>query len=251
MTPQKFYDEMKDYYCIVENQKQANELHRLCKEVCPDIVEGDLSTKMDTYKYFLLMDDPVQTFVNDSNTYCTAGVNTTAIKKRSFHEMVAKIKSLNMKTEKCHKVNNKCELAAAKAYLEEYFKQKGLEFDIGSINSYFIGGHLFYYHLIKGTFYTIAGVHEQGDRINVSLEEFAQYLVKSASNNKKYDIGNGLTAELKNNTICIGCREYDKEFVITTCLNILNINVDKLVIGCYSFSNRQIEKLYDWLIGLK
>lgn len=105
-------------------------------------------------------------------------------------------------------------------------------------------------YLIKGNAITIAGQYLQYDCEHVSLEEFARYLVENSPNNKKHDIGNGLTAEFKNCIIYIGCREYDKGYLIEKCEHILGIKIDKLVIEGYSFSNVQVENLHNWLIKL-
>lgn len=250
MTPEKFYDQMKDYYCIVENQRQANELHRLCEEVCPDIIEGNLSTKMDDYKYFLLIGSPIETFVHNSNTYYRNGKPIVATNKLSFHEMVTKIKSLNMKKDiqnYCVEIKTNPQKAATEAYLKQFFIDEGLDIKIHP--TVFSLSYPYNYCWYCSQSNTVHGYHyEDASKQEVSIEEFAGLLKQYKNQTNKFTFPNGLEAKYNKSTehVIIGCKNKPKGYFENLAHNIVSMN-EAFSFGGFKFEVEDAKEFAKWL----
>lgn len=254
MTPEQFYDQMKDYYCIVENQRQADELHRLCKEVCPDIVKGNISL-MSRFNYFLIIKDPkVRTFTNDSNTYFDEAGRKIASNKLSYSEMVTKIKSLNMKKDirdYCIEIKTNPQKAAAEAYLKQFFIDEGLDIKIHpTVFSLSYPYNYCWYCSQDDAIHAYARENDFNKQ-KISIEEFADLLEQYKNQTNKFVFPNGLEAKYNKSTehVIIGCKNKPKGYFENLANNVVSMNVS-FGFGGFKFEIEDAKKFAEWLKSL-
>lgn len=245
---------LKDFYCVMPSSDDKKRIQGLTRKHWPRSVPTASCLLYEGNMHY-----PVFSFFTSVFGFGDMGDVKTK-KEISFTnliillESVSEFEELNNKenktmNKKCHKVKNKFELVAAIAYLKEYFKENDVKFTMHDIEGFMLGGKVYFCNLVGGEKYTICGCSEvQESFVNVSLEEFAKYLLEECSSNNVFNFKNGLVAEYdkENNSVKIGCKERSLDFWGKFVSDVINLDEDFNFAG-NNFKINEVQKFKGWL----
>lgn len=140
--------------------------------------------------------------------------------------------------------------AAAKAYLEQFFEDEGLDIKIHpcSFNLFYDYSHYLYYPE-DNTVHAYS--FEFADKQKVSIEEFAGLLKQYKSQTNKFMFPNGLEAKYNKSTehVTIGCKNKPKGYFENLANNIVSMD-EAFSFGGFKFEVEDTKEFTEWLRSL-
>lgn len=249
------FEFLKQHYCILNNGNEKDFLQKKLKTLCfyknVRSIYGDISFPLfkydgEEFEFFYI-------------TACVSGlVQISYDKLNSLLDSIEEYDKLNndMKNEQkkmtventCFYIDNKFELAAAKAYLELFLKENNLENELvkTAFDGALIKTHKFFY-LDLGDDDIEAWIENRYARNIVTYQKYAE-LIKEKFAKKSFIFSNGLEAQVLNGgRIRIGCKTFDKSFWKNCCEMLLVLGTTGLEIEDEVFNEIDIRRFEDFL----
>lgn len=146
------------------------------------------------------------------------------------------------------KINDKYELAAAKSYLETFFKDNDI--DIKFCEFMFRQEKITYSLLNLDGRSIINGMLLGSEKQCVSIQEFANWVKEKLNTNKTFTFSNGTVAKHNGHTIVIGCKEHSIEFFERFANDLIIFNMPVTFDG-KTYIKDDFEKFSCWLNKIK
>lgn len=226
MTVTELHEKLKDVYCEVANQREADHLFKLCRDVCPDARYTPNDKEVTCGHIYFMSLTGIPLFI---------GIETHAPRlssKITYTEMVNKIKGFSdQKNENNLKLTDK-ELL----FLRVIIGVLGGDEARKMIKSSFLAGD-------NLNALDISDLEEISNSSYAKLNQLIEEnkitdKVFKVEKPKAFEFRCGLTATKKGGLIKIGCRTFTKEFLLEKYLPIFGL-VDKIEVEDNTFHKEE------------
>lgn len=224
MTKKELYEELRDFYCEVETQQEADHLFFLCRHLCPELCSNSEDMRVDNKYYYFMMPYENIPFVAETD-------RVYGLTRLSYDDMTNKLQNLYKKGG-----NNTIELTD-----QETFFLSAL---LGGINNTESARIVSFFnrttcelerHIKSNPFNITSDIYEKIFKI-VEKKGISDEVFDEEEFEFKFKCG--LTAYYKNGFVKIGRRELTNDEILNDYLPMFNL-VDQITIEGNEFNKAE------------